>query len=277
MTENLLLTKDVDKSVLTQGFTIPQYMHKVVYDAIGMVLPHGSKKIIRIMLDHQTYEVPLINQAFDQKKYPDHGDVLQIRYTEKSPIGQAIQRAFATSTSFLKEYVATHPNSRAPKIPNEIKECFSLYATDLPGTFLLECLPQEEYHQELTFLEPFNEYTVESILDQRDDTAGLIATTKILKIRRLSKGIGDSLKKYYDYRCQICGERIGEKYASNLIHAHHIDYFSKSLNNNADNIMIVCPNHHGIIHDVQPKFNRKDKCFHYQNGLVEGLVLNNHL
>lgn len=277
MIGTLILTKDVDKSVLTQGFTIPQYMHEMIYNAIGTHLPHGKKTIIKILLNGHEYEVPLINQAFNQKKYPDHGDVLQIRYTEKSQFGQEIQRVFSASTSFLNDYYGQHPNARAPRIPKDRVEYFSLYATDIPGTLLMECIPMQEYKKEVSFLEPFNEYTIESILDQRDDTADLVAVTKITKIRRLSKGVGDSLKQFYGYRCQICGEKIGEKYASNLIHAHHIDYFSKSLNNNPDNIMILCPNHHGIVHDVQPKFNRKDKCYHYQNGLIEGLILNKHL
>lgn len=30
------------------------------------------------------------------------------------------------------------------------------------------------------------------------------------------------LEELYDFRCQICGCKIGEKYDSNIIHAHHI-------------------------------------------------------
>ena len=62
-----------------------------------------------------------------------------------------------------------------------------------------------------------------------------------------------------------------------MIHAHHIDYFSRSMNNDASNIMIVCPNHHSIIHDRNPEFNTKEKTYRYPNGYVEGLMLNKHL
>ena len=34
------------------------------------------------------------------------------------------------------------------------------------------------------------------------------------------------------------------------------DYFVNSLNNDERNQMIVCPNHHSIIHDANPIFNR---------------------
>lgn len=76
---------------------------------------------------------------------------------------------------------------------------------------------------------------------------------------------------------QICGEFIGEKYGTTLIHAHHIDYFTHSLNNNPNNILIVCPNHHGIIHSCNPEFDFAEKTFKYANGYVEGLKMNKHI
>ena len=81
----------------------------------------------------------------------------------------------------------------------------------------------------------------------------------------------------YDYRCQICGQRVGELYDSHVVESHHIDYFVKSLNNDMNNIMIVCPNHHNIIHDVNPFFDRGKKVFIYNNYYKEGLILNYHL
>ena len=62
-----------------------------------------------------------------------------------------------------------------------------------------------------------------------------------------------------------------------VVEAHHIDYFITSLNNDADNQMIVCPNHHSIIHDVNPRYDRKHKLFIYDNGAEQRLVLNYHL
>lgn len=59
--------------------------------------------------------------------------------------------------------------------------------------------------------------------------------------------------------------------------AHHIDYFVKSLNNDASNQIIVCPNHHSIIHDVDPVFDRERLLYSYSNGFEEKLVLNQHL
>ena len=81
----------------------------------------------------------------------------------------------------------------------------------------------------------------------------------------------------YGYRCQLCGQLIGEEFGSHIAEAHHIDYFVKSLNNDESNQIIVCPNHHSIIHDTDPVFDRKRKMYRYRNGKEQHLVLNRHI
>ena len=66
-------------------------------------------------------------------------------------------------------------------------------------------------------------------------------------------------------------------YGSHIVEAHHIDYFVSSLNNDASNQLIVCPNHHSIIHDTNPIFDRQRLIYIYKNGLEQRLVLNQHL
>ena len=97
------------------------------------------------------------------------------------------------------------------------------------------------------------------------------------KIRKLNRKIGENLKRLYGYRCQICGKVIGEQYALYIAKARHIDYFVHSLNNDANNHMIVCPNHHSIIHDADPIFDRKRIVYRFGNGMEEKLMLNKHL
>ena len=70
---------------------------------------------------------------------------------------------------------------------------------------------------------------------------------------------------------------IPSEYGSHIAEAHHIEYFVNSLNNDAKNQMIVCPNHHSIIHDANPIFDRKRMLYLFNNGVEERLVLNKHL
>ena len=109
------------------------------------------------------------------------------------------------------------------------------------------------------------------------DWSAIIEKAGIVKIRNLDRSIADSLKNAYGFRCQICGLLVGERYNTAVIHAHHIEYFSLSMNNNIDNILIICPNHHGIIHATNPEFDKTSKAFTYPNGYTEGLKINIHL
>lgn len=113
--------------------------------------------------------------------------------------------------------------------------------------------------------------------EYHDPSASIIESMMITKIRKLNRIIGTELKGLYDYKCQICGQNIGMDYGTRIAEAHHIDYFIKSLNNDAANQLIVCPNHHSVIHDVNPIFDRDKLIYIYPNGLKEGLKLNKHL
>ncbi|GAA0797582.1 hypothetical protein GCM10008910_20520 [Faecalicatena orotica] len=60
--------------------------------------------------------------------------------------------------------------------------------------------------------------------DVADGKSTILESERIIKIRKLNKKIGDNLKLLYNYRCQICGQLIGEKYGLHIAEAHHIDY-----------------------------------------------------
>ena len=107
--------------------------------------------------------------------------------------------------------------------------------------------------------------------------AGLILNERLTRIRNLNRKIGENLKLLYGYRCQLCGQLIGEEFGAPIAEAHHIDYYVKSLNNDANNQMVVCPNHHSIIHEADPKFDRKKMMYLYPNGAEQRIVLNKHL
>ena len=103
------------------------------------------------------------------------------------------------------------------------REVLVLYATPEKGTIFMDAISQSEYAEETKALSRLNEIDFELAIDQN---ATILIETRVCKVRRLSKAIGNSLKIVYGYRCQICGQYIGEQYGSDLIHTHHIDYFT---------------------------------------------------
>ena len=278
MTNNMLLFyKNVDYSVLTAGLTIPIQHQESVFSELGFTLERGQRKQIQILIDGSPYPAQIINIRFDKNKYPNHKDLLQIRYSAKSPIAQKLQEIFVYSKNQIVSQRQDSKKLRTLDADESQKEHIAIYSTPISGRLCFDCMPIQEFQEESNALKELGESVAEGILDGRDDTAGILIRTKSCKIRKLSRTIADDLKAVYGYRCQICGQYIGEPYGSHLIHAHHIHYFVHSLNNNANNIMIVCPNHHAIIHDLNPTFDFAQKQFHYPNGYVEGLAINLHL
>lgn len=260
MTNNMLLFyKNVDYSVLTAGLTIPIQHQESVFSELGFTLERGQRKQIQILIDGSPYPAQIINIRFDKNKYPNHKDLLQIRYSAKSPIAQKLQEIFVYSKNQIVSQRQDSRKLRTLDADESQKEHIAIYSTPISGRLCFDCMPIQEFQEEGNALKELGEPIAEGILDGRDNTAGILIRTKSCKIRKLSRAIADDLKAVYGYRCQICGQYIGEPYGSHLIHAHHIHYFVHSLNNNANNIMIVCPNHHAIIHDLNPTFDFAQK------------------
>ena len=276
VTENcFIMQKLVDKSVLYDGFTIPMEFVNLFFDKVGIRLEHGETCEIKVSVNGRYCPVNFTSINFDRAKFPGHDDLVQVRYNRNSTFAVQLRETFSSTNELWNEWSHTphSPRSRMP-IPEGKKEYLVLYATPVKGELFAECITAEEYRSGMQAVKALPETQFENITDV---TAGIIEKPGVVKLRHVANGIGNSLKAVYGYRCQVCGEYIGEKYGSQLIHAHHIDYFTRSLNNDSQNIMILCPNHHGIIHDVNPVFERKRLCFVYKNGYTEALAINNHL
>ena len=125
--------------------------------------------------------------------------------------------------------------------------------------------------------EKVSEYDVEQYLNFDDNTAALNKTVKSVIERTYSKKKVDMLKRLYAYRCQICGQNVGEEHGVNIAEAHHIKYFSKSVDNSSDNLLILCPNHHSLIHALNPEFDYDELQYIYPDGTIDKIVLDLHL
>ncbi len=139
--------------------------------------------------------------------------------------------------------------------------------------------PYEEY-DELTqdaLSEAISEIDIENILNFKDSDATVRIRTSNQKVRVYNTSIIAQLKKLYDGRCQVCGKRAFEEYNVDLCEAHHIDYFSSSHNNDASNIIILCPNHHRLIHKLNPSFDYLENEYGFSDGTKLKIKLNVHL
>ena len=277
--ENYVYKKEVDWSTLMEGFTLPLDNQVIFLRNMENFLQRGESKIIHFFMNGKTYDAKIVNVNNSVEKRKK--DAYQIRYTRNGDLSQALQQYFFKTMNYIKAIRENRdPKDRSYiKMPEGLKEYLAIYTTEYEDTFLLEPIAQDDFQVMKKAIQGMKERSVENEIEYEieDKNSGIEKRLQIVKIRKLNRKIGENLKLLYGYRCQICGRVIGEKYGSRIAEAHHIDYFVNSLNNDANNQMIVCPNHHSIIHDANPVFERKSMMYRDDNGVEEKIKINKHL
>jgi len=277
--ENYVYKKEVDWSTLMEGFTLPLDNQVIFLQNMENFLQRGESKIIHFFMNGKTYDAKIVNMNNSVEKRKK--DAYQIRYTRNGDLSQALQQYFFKTMNYIKAIRESRDlkDRSYIKMPEGLKEYLAIYTTEYEDTFLLEPIAQDDFQVMKKAIQGMKERSVENEIEYEieDKNSGIEKRLQIVKIRKLNRKIGENLKLLYGYRCQICGRVIGEKYGSRIAEAHHIDYFVNSLNNDANNQMIVCPNHHSIIHDANPVFERKRMIYRYDNGVEEKIKINKHL
>ena len=219
---DLIYVKDIDKSLLYQGFTIRTSLLKYFMEKFKK-LAIGENRKISIILNHKIYtDIQVINQNFNREKYPNHPEMYQVRYSPQHEFSQALRILFSEITNYvdyklvqnniLKTQGIKTPNI---KIPEEIRCSIAFYTTENPNVW--EAIPvyATEFNQLKNEIAQYSmtEPDFENLL-LNDNTAHIIQESHINKIRKLNKNVCDNLKKIYAYRCQICRSeerRVGKE------------------------------------------------------------------
>lgn len=278
--EDYVYKKEVDWSLFKYGFAIP-LEHQVVFKQIAdRFIERGESRTIRLYLNGKSYEAKLNNNSID-KKFGRHADIVQVRYGQNSEIAEELKGLFKRSYSYINgiKQMQEKGSKKHIPLPDEYKEYLAVYTTEDDDSYILEPIISEEVEILKETVSGKNERIVETEIDyeEKDEGAGIQVNQRLVKIRKLNRKISENLKLLYGYRCQLCGQLIGEEFGSHIVEAHHIDYFVNSLNNDASNQMVVCPNHHSIIHDANPVFDRRRRMYVYRNGVEQRLLINKHL
>ena len=177
-------------------------------------------------------------------------------------------------------------NKRSPSagvllLHNDLKSFTFEELTEIVKTLIAD----EEKEQDKLILSPADKRIIavsdeeeyENIINATDQTAAVKKQLVVSNRRIYDRSIPDRLKKLYKHRCQICGATATVMYEVDVSEAHHIDYFTKSMNNNPHNIIILCPDHHRIVHKAHAIFDYNTHLFTYDNAKTDGLLYNLHL
>ena len=278
--ETYVYKKEVDWSLFNYGFAIPLDYQVVFKQVADRFIERGETQIIHLYLNGMSYEAKLQNNNISSK-FGKREDIVQIRYGQNSDLAIALRGLFQRSYTYINNVKKLQePGSKEHiTLPEEYKEYLAVYTTEDDDSYVLEAIVSDEVEVLKEAVRGKQERLVEAEIDceEKDEGAGIQLNQRLVKIRKLNRLIGENLKLLYGYRCQICGKLIGEEFGSHIVEAHHIDYFVNSLNNDAKNQMIVCPNHHSIIHDANPVFDWGRHLYVYANGIEQKLILNKHL
>lgn len=279
-TENYVYKKEVDWSLFNYGFAIPVEYQVVFKQIADRFLQRGESKTITLYLNGKSYKARINNNQIN-KRFGNRADIVQVRYSPNSELASALRGLFYHSFAYInsmKQQQAPGSKKLIP-LPDDYKEYLVVYTTEDDDSYVLDTICSTEIELLKQTVSGKQERLVEAELEfeEKDEGAGIHVENKLVKVRKLNRMIGNNLKLLYGYRCQICGKVIGEEFGSHIAEAHHIDYFVNSLNNDASNQMIICPNHHSIIHDANPVFDRERKLYLYENGVEQRLKLNCHL
>ena len=222
MAKGLIMVKDVNKSLLWDVFTIPTKLQKIFYAISGEELLQGSKKPIRVFVGGQDFNLTLVNQNLDLENYSNHGDVLQICYSESSKFTKPMRKIFAVSYNYIaKERAKTSKTKVRIKVPEDMREQIVLYKSTENDSYYIECITSNEHLINISNI--ITEENFEMDEDKLiDSDASFEVREKLLKIRKIDRTICDNLKRLYGYRDQITGKSIGDLYGRSVVEAYHI-------------------------------------------------------
>lgn len=103
------------------------------------------------------------------------------------------------------------------------------------------------------------------------------ARADLLRSAPRNRQLVDDLNRLYSGRCQLCGFDSPTVYTVDSAESHHIWYRSRGGPDTIENLALLCPNHHTVVHATDATFDYGKLHFVFPNGRVEPLCLNRHL
>ncbi len=85
------------------------------------------------------------------------------------------------------------------------------------------------------------------------------------------------LRERYQDRCQLCGWSGLERYQHAVCEAHHLHWLSRGGPDTLENLALLCPNHHRLVHRADAVFDYEDFAFVFGEARREALKVVGHL
>jgi 5-methylcytosine-specific restriction enzyme A len=213
---------------------------------------------------------------FRYGKYRVWGDLEESRYflVDDAPSIEQIIRSLSCRAKAAILSQSFQGFAAVRQITSQDHDILAAAARGLPLEPRARILPEERLEAALLL---GNAAAVESLIQA--ETSGMAETRRAYLYRqavRRNRDLVRDLQERYDGRCQICDWDPRDKYGVYLCEGHHIQWLSRGGDDDLENMMLVCPNHHSAIH-------RRDAVFDYADASLdfmthrEQLVTRGHL
>lgn len=112
-----------------------------------------------------------------------------------------------------------------------------------------------------------------------DQTVGL-GTRRRAHLRaspRRRRTLVRQLRQLYGGRCQVCGWRPDTELEVTVCEGHHVQWLSRGGEDTMENLCLLCPNHHRIVHALDAPFDFEQTAFLLGGQRLLPLALKAHL
>jgi 5-methylcytosine-specific restriction endonuclease McrA len=168
------------------------------------------------------------------------------------------------------------------------QSCQSIRGLTAEGNELLEAFARSLPDEERAAL-VIDEYELERAMqDDRFDTladtlrsrhrgASEERIARLLAGVRRNRALAREIHQLYKGRCQLCAFDGLTVYGVGCAETHHIVHLSRGGEDSRENLLLLCPNHHTVVHKTEATFDYGSLRFLFPNGRAEPLCLNTHL
>lgn len=204
------------------------------------------------------------------------GDLHRSRYfdVDVGPRVEPIIRALGVKAGASRLGQSFQGHAAVRPISPAAHRMLSEFTRDLPILETAAIYPEDEFEARLVHEEPVRNLMVQETGITRDVRVRYLFES--IDVHRARKNI-QSLHELYGGRCQICLYNPQKLYGQRICHGHHIQWLSRGGDDELENMVLVCPNHHSAIHKDDAPFDYGDFSFRFTNGLCETLAVNHHL
>jgi 5-methylcytosine-specific restriction protein A len=230
-----------------------------------------------VLAAHLIIKAKTINPPkFRYGRYRVWGDLTQSRYfdVEKQPNIEKIIRSLSCSTNASILAQSFQGFSAVKKITSNDHMVLTEFAKNFPLESRANLLPEDIIEAQLIYgdskkIEQFMRDEPPCLGKERLEYLYKSAPTR-------NRTFVTELQALYKGKCQLCQWAPKDKYGYYICQGHHLQWICRGGEDSLDNMVLLCPNHHLVVHRCDAPFDFEDYSFCFSRHR-EALLLNSHI